>query len=231
MLPQYARDPGEQAAAAHGNEHRIDVSELCRDFDAAACLSGDDGRIVVRRQVGHAVLLRVLAGVHLGVEAVGAEEAHVAAVSADRIDLGRCGVLGYEDDARDVELLHRVGNGRAVIAARSGDAARGALPGAQRHDPVGRTAQLERPRVLQVLEFEMDVRPRALAVRRRVVERRLAHDARDAGRGLDRGGGKLNAVHQSRTPAYSSMTASIAAAHTVQKVSMRVNMMQFCSGR
>jgi hypothetical protein len=53
---------------------------LRRNFDAATALAGYDFLIIIRRDVEHAVSLGIVARVKLGIEAIGAEEARIAAV-------------------------------------------------------------------------------------------------------------------------------------------------------
>jgi hypothetical protein len=63
-------------------------------------------------------------------------------------------------------------------APKASSAAR-ALGRAQREDPVGRAAQLERAGLLQELELEVDLAAQPLAERVRAHQRRAPHERRD----------------------------------------------------
>ena len=146
-------DPGQQPAAAHPGQHRV---------QRAAGLAGQLGAGGPGPQDG----LGGVVGVHphrpgrglpflaelerLGVG--GTADHQVGAVGPDPGHLGRRGHLGHEDPGRDSELARRVGHRGAVVAARRRHHA-GRRDLAQQQ--VGeRAAGLERPGVLQLLQLE-----------------------------------------------------------------------------
>ena len=197
---QVYANPGNQTAAADGDDDSVDRRQLARDFDAAGTLPGNDGGIVVRRQVGHVIVGSILPRMILGIEPVGAEELHFSAGAANCIHLDRRCLLRHENDAADAELLHRKCDGRAMVAARCRDAT--CLPRCliQRHQLVESTTRLERAGLLQILEFQVDVGAGSFAENRRMLERCLTNVATDPVGSQHDFGRQSLAIHRRSVP-------------------------------
>ena len=157
-----------------------------RQFEAERAVAGDDGRVVIGMDMGHA-LRGIILGLGEGGEGIFAE-----------FDLP-AGLLGQADIERRRRLRHQHQRARAdslrnerdrdrMIAARDGDDTALQFGFAQPHQLVVAAADLERAAELQALDLHpgLDAKPRGkpgTVIGRRAAD--LAGDARR--RGLDVG--------------------------------------------
>jgi hypothetical protein len=167
------RDARDEAAAADGDDHGVDLGALLDDFQAQGALSGHHRRVVEGVDVGQSLLAFDLVGALGGGVVVDAVEDDVAAVGVGRLYLRDGGVLRHDDGGVDARPRGRERHPLGVVAGAGGhDAGRPALV-AQPGYLVGRAAELERARPLEVLQFQVDVGTRPRRVGGRVLQRGL----------------------------------------------------------
>ena len=115
-------DAGDQAAAADGDEDRVDrPAVLAQDLHADGALAGDHVRIVVGMHEGELFapgdLQRMRVGLVVGV----AVQHHAGAARRDRGDLDLRRGDRHDDGRAAAELLRRQRHALGVVAGRGGD--------------------------------------------------------------------------------------------------------------
>jgi len=108
---------GEEAAAADGDEDGVELADvgLAQELDGGRALTGDDVRVVERRDEGEAVELGETAALALRVVKVGAVEDDLCAEALDVLVLDRGRVERHDDGAGDAELATRHGDALRVV--------------------------------------------------------------------------------------------------------------------
>ncbi len=148
------RHPRGQAAAAHRHEDVGKMGILLQQLLADGALPGDHLDVVKRRDQGVALQLGETAALAVSLVEAVAEQQHVAALAAHRIDLDVRRGLGHHDDRLDTEPGGRQGDPLGVVAGRGGDDAALLLLLGQGGDLVVGAAQLEGVDRLQILPLE-----------------------------------------------------------------------------
>ena len=137
-------DAGDQAAATHRHEDRIDLTAgLLHDLHADGALAGDHVRIVERMHEGHVALARqrerLLIG---GIEDVPVQH-HLGSQIACRLHLDGRGGLGHHDQRRHAAPTRCQRYALRVVARRGADHAASRDGRRQVRDLVVGAAQLE----------------------------------------------------------------------------------------
>src|SRR5690606_10021748 len=149
--------PGEQPAAADGDEDGADVGPVLEDLDRDGALARDDVGVVEGRDHGEAALGGDGLGAGLPLGGGGALEHDLGAQAAGALDLDVRGGDGHDDDGGDLEEPRGEGDGLCVVAGGKGDDAGPALLLGQARDHGVGAPQLEGADALEVLALEADL--------------------------------------------------------------------------
>ncbi len=156
-LLQRERDPGGEPSPADGNQEGLGLRSLLGKLEADRALPCDDAFVLERVHERCASRLDVGGRGGDGLVEPLADEHRLAAVGAGSLDLRHRRVLRHEDRRRNPRLARRPGDGLTVVpGARGGDAG-APFRRPERRDRVERAADLEGPRPLEVLGFQVDV--------------------------------------------------------------------------
>jgi len=174
-------DAGDQAAAAHGDEDRIEFAAgLAQDLHADRALAGNHVRIVERMHEHHMSLAHQCQCVLIGGVVNVPVQHHFGTEVHHRLHLdGRRG-LRHHDQRRDAALTRRQRHALCMIAGRSADYSALRDRRRQMGNLVVRAAQLEREHRLQVFALEQDLIAQSTRQPRRGIQRRLDGDVVDA---------------------------------------------------
>ena len=161
-LLQRERRAADEPAAAHRDDHGVDVGDVVEDLEAHRSLARDDERVAVGVDERLSLLAldpvreRERVVVHL------AFEEDLGAVRAAHAD-DRVRHAARHDDRRGrAEPVRGVRHALGVAAGRRGDDAPQAGCVVERRDLVQRAAHLERARRLERLDLEEDLRAEQL---------------------------------------------------------------------
>ncbi len=170
-------DAADEAAAAHGHQHRVQVRHLLQQLEPDRALAGDDPRVVEGMDEDQPALGLDLAGAGVGLVEVLPVQDDLRAAAAGRRHLGQRRPLRHDDDGGDAELRRVERDAQAVVARAGRDDAAPALVGGELQEQVGRAALLEGARHLQVLQLDVDARAGHRGEGLRVGAGRLGDDA------------------------------------------------------
>ncbi|MCY1366143.1 hypothetical protein D9M69_530240 [compost metagenome] len=149
------RDAGDQAAATHRDENRIQwLRVLAQNLHRHGALPGNGVGIVVRVNVDVAFFVDQFQRVGQGFRERVAVQHHFAATGAHAFDLDLRGGLGHDDGRFHTQHLRRQGQALCMVARRRGDHAASAFFVAQLGQLVVGAANLEREHRLQVFALE-----------------------------------------------------------------------------
>ena len=166
-------DPGNQPAAADGHYHRVQVWHLFDDLQPHGSLPVDDVRVVEAGHVGPVGLLgdgqcllpRLVIRFSFEND-LGPEGPAVAHFDQRRR-------FGHVDGHRNAQQLAVAGQAQRMVAGRCGDHAPAAPLGGDSHELVTRTALLERPGDLQIVQLGIDRAPAEPAQGQRIGARAM----------------------------------------------------------
>ena len=172
------RDARDQAAAADGDEDRIErlAGLLPQDLHADRALAGDHVGVVERMNESELALARDRQRVIVSLVVFVAVQDHLAAEVDHRLHFDARRGLRHHDRRRDAAALGSECDALRMVAGRGADHA---APGdglGQMRDLVVRAAHLEREHRLQVLALEQHGIAESAAQARRIFERRLDRD-------------------------------------------------------
>ena len=118
---------GEQAAAADGNDQRVEIGRILQHLQRHGALAGDDARIVVGmdedQRLRRGQFVRVRRGLGQGF----ADQHDIGAPGRGAGHLGCRGEFRHHDGGGDAEQAGVAGDRLGVVAGRHGDHAAGAL--------------------------------------------------------------------------------------------------------
>ena len=120
LLDQH-RHACRQAAAAHRDEHAVDVGILLQQLQRQGPLTGDDHRVIERRHPGKALLLRQLNRSRLRFVKIGAMQQHFAAKAANGIHFDVGGRYRHHDQRLNAQPRCGERHALGMIARRGGD--------------------------------------------------------------------------------------------------------------
>ena len=193
-------DPGDQAAAADGDDEGVDLRLLRQHLEADRALAGDDRRVVEGMHQRVAALGDELHAGDAGVFESVALEHDLGAEAARVLHLYRRGEARHDDGRGDAHAFSVIGDGLRMVAGRDREDALGSLLERELRHLVERAAFLERGGELQVLDLEIDLAAADRRERARVKARRVGDLAANALLGgADVGDRHRGSVHPTRT--------------------------------
>ena len=148
------RDAAGQAATAHGNQDGVDQRQLLDDLHGDGALTGSDGLVVERRNIGEAFALGKFDGVRLRLVEYVAKKHDLGAVALGALDLDERRGGGHYDHGACTRVRGGVCHALCVVAGACGDDAAVQLLLAELGDLVVGAAQLVGTRALHVLGLE-----------------------------------------------------------------------------
>jgi len=169
---QVQRDARDQATAADGDEHRVEVRQLLQQLDRDGALAGDHVAVLEGVDERGAALRLGLHRLQEGFVVAAPRRNHPCAQALDGLHLQLVGVLWHVDRRRDLEDRGRVSDALAVIAGAGGDHPGGALPGQHTHQLVEGAPHLEGAGRLDSLDLDVDVAAGLGGESARVLQRR-----------------------------------------------------------
>ena len=149
-------DAAGEAAAAHGDEDRVDERELLDDLHGDGALARGDDRVVEGVDEGVAVLGRKLQGVLARLVVDVPVQDHLGAVALGALHLDERGGGGHDHDGLGAGARGGEGDALRVVAGACRDDAAAELLGREGRDLVVGAAHLVGARALHVLGFEED---------------------------------------------------------------------------
>ena len=152
-----ASDPGDQPAAADGDDDRVEVGVLLEQLEADGALTRDHGAIVEGVREDAVFFLFDLTRLAVGGVIVTAVEDDLCAELARAGDLDQRGSFGHDDLGRHPQPGPVVGDGLCVVSCARGDDASASLLGRQGHQLVAGAALLEGAGDVMILELEVDL--------------------------------------------------------------------------
>ena len=148
------RHAGQQAAAAHRDEHRADIGTLLEDLEARRALPRHNPRVIERRHHRQAARRGFPLGAGLAIVRRLPLEDDLGAIALGAVDLHlRCGG-GHDDHGRRAERARRERHRLPVIARGIRDDPPSQLIGRELRQHVERAADLEGAHRLEVLAFQ-----------------------------------------------------------------------------
>ena len=154
-----------QTAAANGNDQRIQIGLCLQDFQRQRALARSYRFIVIGMDKGQLLLLRQLVGMGSRLGQCVAMQHHLGAEAACALHLHTGSEARHDDDGTQTQTLRVIGHALGMVARTHGDHAACALGIAEHEQLVQRATLLEGCSELQVLELEIDLRPRDLRER------------------------------------------------------------------
>ena len=152
------RRAGQQAAAAHADEQRVERADFVEQLLRRGALPRDDVGMVVGRDQGHAALFGQTLADRLAVFAVAVVDDDGRAIAAGRRDLGSRRVVRHDDHRRHAEQRGRKRDRLGVIARGEGDDAGAPLALVEAGQRVEGAAELEGAHALEVFALEEELR-------------------------------------------------------------------------
>ena len=164
-------DAADQAATPGGHHQRADVGRVFEDFERNRPATGDDRRVVVRRDEGEPALAREPQPFGFSFVVGWAALHELGARVAERLDLRLRSRFRNHDESGHAQQRSRSGDTQTMVARRRRDY----FVRLQRQERIERAPQLERARGLEALELEPDLNPSPLRQPHRALERRPHH--------------------------------------------------------
>ena len=207
-------DSGEQPAATHRHDDRVDVRRLLEDFQRHRALAGHHVGVVERMDEGEALAVGQQRRVRARLGQVRAVQHHAGAELAAVGHLDQRRELRHDDGDRDPQQAAVVRDALRMVAGRDGDDAGPSGRFRQQQQRVAGAAFLEAAGALQVVELAEDMRAGELRQRYRLDAGRLVDAAADA---LARGEDVVDADHDRRRPVRGSGSARDVAFRTAAR--------------
>ena len=177
-------DSGDQASPTDAEDDGVEIVDGVPQLEAEGALPDDDVAVVERRDEHGAGTLGELGRQPQRSLDGRALQDHLRSIAPRREELGHGDPERHEDGGRDAELLRRERDALSVIAGRCRDDAPRALLGGEAREPVGRPADLERARALEILELQVHGRAQHVGEMLGHVERGPHDDVAQDGSGI-----------------------------------------------
>jgi hypothetical protein len=152
------RCAGQQAAATQRDEQNMQLPHFLEELAGRGALPGDDIRMLERGNEGQAPIARETRGDRLAAFSIPIVKLHPPAVAAGRLDLHRRRILGHDNCGGDAQQLSGERHRLCMVPRREGHHAPLTLVRRKRCYRVESPAEFERPRALQVLTLEEQLR-------------------------------------------------------------------------
>ena len=148
---------GDQAAAAHRHDDRIQIRQLVQNLQTDGALACNDLLVIVGVDEGHAGLFLQLHGLVVGVIVGAGHKADLCTQVLGIFHLHDGGTVRHANDALDATAGGGQRHTLRMVAGRAGNDALGAFFGRKLADLIVSTAHLEAAGGLQILGFQVEL--------------------------------------------------------------------------